>query len=249
MSYRAIPSLLNHGLRYARCSALLASTSKGLHSHASYKSPIRAAAAAASAPVGSRWDRLKSAVKWKFSAESGIREGGIYVYESCVDKVDFRTFFTYLKIPDSFLSWFLVTELHVWMCMTRAMAELDYRTALCLQHVLVRNLWEDTHKRLGKLAYMPAKLKRESLADLHDHFNAMLLLYDEGLQGDDKALAGALWRVLLMCEGEDPVALETLVHYVRKQVNMLDKMTLDEFIKERNISWTPLLDCESKEQH
>lgn len=246
MSYRVIPSLLNHGLRYATCSPLFVSTFKCLHSHAACKSPIRAAAAG---PVGSRWERLKSAVKWTCVTQSEIREGSICVYESCVDKVDFRTFFTYLNIPDTFLSWFLVTELHVWMCMTRAMAELDNRIALCLQYELPRNLWNDTQNRLGKLAYMPAKLKRTSMADLHDHFNAMLMLYDEGLQGDDKALASALWRVILMCEGGDPVALEALVHYVRKQVNMLDKMTLDEFIRERNISWTPLLDCESRAQH
>lgn len=40
----------------------------------------------------------------------------------------------------------------------------------------------------------------------------------QGAQGDDKALAGALWRVMLMCEGNDPSALETLVCYVRRQV-------------------------------
>lgn len=175
------------------------------------------------------------------------REGGVYVYESCVDKVDFKAFFTYLKLPDTFLSWFLVTELHVWMCITRAMAEIDTRPALCLQHELVRNLWSDTETRMGKLAYISGKIKRECLRDLSDHFNAMLVLYDEALQGDDKALAGALWRVLLLCGDRDPRVLETLVHYVRKQVHMLDKMTLEDFLRERNITWSPLMDCVGKQ--
>lgn len=244
MSLRAFPSLFSRALRYTGCrSALLGASSKSMHVHAAYESPIRPAASAA---VGSRWERLKASVKWQFVVQDKIREGCVYVYESCVDKVDYGTFFSYLKLQDTFLSWFLVTELHVWMCMTRGMAELDDRRALCIQHELARNLWSDAEKRIGKVGFVRTKIKRECLADLSDHFNAMLMLYDEGLQGDDKTLANALWRVLLTCEGRDPVALETLVHYVRKQVNMLDKMTLDQFLTEYNVSWTPLLDCESK---
>lgn len=167
----------------------------------------------------------------------------MYIYESCVDRVDFATFFTYLKLPDTFLSWFFVTELHLWMCMTRAMAEPDERRATYLQSELVRSLWSDTEARLKKLGSMSSSVKREALQDLCDHFNAALLLYDEGAQGDDKALAGALWRVMLMCEGNDPSALETLVCYVRRQMHRLDGMTIDEFTKEDNLSWTPLLEC------
>ncbi|EEC10730.1 conserved hypothetical protein [Ixodes scapularis] len=102
------------------------------------------------------------------------------------------------------------------MCMTRAMAEPDERRATYLQSELVRSLWSDTEARLKKLG---------------------------GAQGDDKALAGALWRVMLMCEGNDPSALETLVCYVRRQMHRLDGMTIDEFTKEDNLSWTPLLEC------
>lgn len=247
MSLRALPSLLSRALRYTGCrSVLLGGASNSMHVQAAYESPIRQAGSVA---VGSRWERLKEGVKWQFGAQDRIRQGCVYVYESCVDKVDYRTFFSYFKLEDTFLSWFLVTELHVWMCMTRGMAELDDRRALCIQHELARNVWSDTEKRMGKLAYMQGKVKRECLTHLSDHFNAMLLLYDEGLQGDDKALANALWRVLLMCGGRDPVALETLVHYVRKQVHMLDKMTLDQFLEEYSISWSPLLECESKKQY
>ncbi|XP_065288747.1 ubiquinol-cytochrome-c reductase complex assembly factor 1 [Dermacentor albipictus] len=247
MSLRVFPSLFNRAARYTGCRpALLVCARKSMHVHAASESPIRPAASVA---VGSRWERIKASVKWQFVTQDETRAGSVFIYESCVDRVDYRTFFSYFKLQDTFLSWFLVAELHVWMCMTRAMAELDDRRALCLQRELPRNLWNDTEKRIGKIGYIPTKLKRESLAYLSDHFNAMLLLYDEGLQGDDKALASALWRVFLMCEGREPVALETLVHYVRKQIHMLDKMTLDQFIAEHSISWTPLLDCESKKQY
>ncbi|XP_077558496.1 ubiquinol-cytochrome c reductase complex assembly factor 1 isoform X2 [Haemaphysalis longicornis] len=214
MFLRSTIPLLSRGLRSSGSRyVLLVNASSRVHTQSHCKSPVRPLAVV---PVGSRWDRLKSFMRWQFVIQDKTKEGGVYVYESCVDKVDFRAFFTYLNLPDTFLSWFLITELHVWMCITRAMAEIDTRTALCLQHELVRNLWSDTETRMGKIA---------------------------ALQGDDKALAGALWRVLLLCEGRDPRVLETLVHYVRKQIHMLDKMTLEDFLRERSITWTPLMDC------
>ncbi|CAN7998222.1 unnamed protein product, partial [Ixodes hexagonus] len=168
-----------------------------------------------------RWGRLKHAWNWYTSTQMETRRASVYIYESCVDKVDFATFFTYLKLPDTFLSWFFITELHLWqvMCMTRAMAEPDQRRAIYLEQELVRCLWSDTEARLKKLSSMSTGVKREALQNLCDHFNAALLLYDEACYfGDDKALAGSLWRVMLMCEGNDPLALETLVCYVRRQV-------------------------------
>lgn len=214
-------------------------TARLFHLAAPHELPIR--------PLASikytRLERLKYAWNWYTSQQVETRKAAVYIYESCVDRVDFTTFFNYLKLPDTFLSWFLVTELHLWMCMTRAMAEPDERRATCLQRELVRSLWSDTETRLKKLGSMSTSVKREAVHDLCDHFNAALVLYDEGAQGDDKTLAGALWRVMLMCEGNDPLALETLVCYVRRQMHRLDGMTLDEFMKEDNLSWTPLLEC------
>ena len=53
---------------------------------------------------------------------------------------------------------------------------------------------------------------------LSEQFNACIIAYDEGITGDDKILAAALWRRFLQSEGNDPEKLEKLVHYVRKQV-------------------------------
>ncbi|KAM7302533.1 ubiquinol-cytochrome-c reductase complex assembly factor 1 isoform X1 [Ixodes scapularis] len=214
-------------------------TTRVFHLAAPREFPIRPLASI----KNTRLERLKYAWNWYTSQQVETRKAAVYIYESCVDRVDFATFFTYLKLPDTFLSWFFVTELHLWMCMTRAMAEPDERRATYLQSELVRSLWSDTEARLKKLGSMSSSIKREALQDLCDHFNAALLLYDEGAQGDDKALAGALWRVMLMCEGNDPSALETLVCYVRRQMHRLDGMTIDEFTKEDNLSWTPLLEC------
>ena len=47
----------------------------------------------------------------------------------------------------------------------------------------------------------------------------MLLLFNlQGLLGDDKALAGAIWRILYGYQEADAEKLELFVHYIRKQV-------------------------------
>nr|CAD7400714.1 unnamed protein product [Timema poppensis] len=53
------------------------------------------------------------------------------------------------KLSDTFLSWFLVTELHVWMVLVRLMAEgKDGRFA---RNVVVEAMWSDTNTRAKKL--------------------------------------------------------------------------------------------------
>lgn len=52
-------------------------------------------------------------------------------------------------MPDTFYSWFLVTELHVWMVMVRLMAEGE--EGKFTRNALVEALWEDTETRSKKL--------------------------------------------------------------------------------------------------
>lgn len=52
-------------------------------------------------------------------------------------------------MPDTFFSWFLVTELHVWMLMVRYMAEgKDGKT---VRNNLVEAMWNDVDNRINKL--------------------------------------------------------------------------------------------------
>lgn len=45
------------------------------------------------------------------------------MYENIPDKVSYVDWFESLELPDTFNSWFSITELHVWMLMVRYMAE------------------------------------------------------------------------------------------------------------------------------
>lgn len=52
-------------------------------------------------------------------------------------------------MADTFYSWFLVTELHVWMAMTRYMAE--GKNGKAIRNYIVTAMWEDTNARVEKL--------------------------------------------------------------------------------------------------
>lgn len=48
---------------------------------------------------------------------------GYFLYENITANVNYIDWFRELELPDTFASWFIITELHVWMLMVRYMAE------------------------------------------------------------------------------------------------------------------------------
>lgn len=54
------------------------------------------------------------------------------------------------KMPDTFNSWFLVTELHVWLLMVRCMAE--GADGLIVRNQIVKSMWEDCTQRGKQLS-------------------------------------------------------------------------------------------------
>jgi len=45
------------------------------------------------------------------------------VYQETMESIQYSEFFDTFHMPNTFNSWFLITELHVWLLMVRAMAE------------------------------------------------------------------------------------------------------------------------------
>jgi len=58
-------------------------------------------------------------------------------------------FFVDFNMTDTFFSWFLVTELHVWMIMVRYMA--DEKDGKIIRNSAVAAMWEDTQARIENL--------------------------------------------------------------------------------------------------
>lgn len=105
-----------------------------------------------------------------------LRLSAAYLYVACTDKVPVELFFKELNLPDTFYSWFLITEVHCWMMMTRLMAEgSEGRFG---RNELVKCLWEDCDERL-RMFHFRGKALRNMLGSFNDQFRAAILAYDE----------------------------------------------------------------------
>ncbi|XP_064023844.1 ubiquinol-cytochrome-c reductase complex assembly factor 1 isoform X1 [Pogoniulus pusillus] len=171
--------------------------------------------------------------RWK------IKVAALRMYTCCVEKTDYEEFFSRCHMPDTLNSWFLVAQLHVWMCLVRMRQE--GRTGKYMCRYIVHCMWEDIEQR-GKLMGMNSVALKEDMRSMVENFYAALFGYDEGILSDDHVLAAALWRNLFNKNCEDPRHLELLVEYVRKQVQHLDALSGEELLLTGEVSWRPLVE-------
>lgn len=142
------------------------------------------------------------------------------MYQSVADKIDYKQFFESYNMPNTFNSWFLVTELHVWILLLRAMAEGSEsgEDGRFIRNCIVEALWADVNTRAKKLGSQNPGGVRDQIQVLSQQFQAALITYDEGIAGDDMVLAGALWRRFFEMDCDNYEQLEQMVKYVRFQV-------------------------------
>ncbi|KAJ9595712.1 hypothetical protein L9F63_013125, partial [Diploptera punctata] len=159
--------------------------------------------------------RLVKRMGWLDHSKGRLKGSGYILYENVADKINYIKFFEEFKMPDTFFSWFLITELHVWILMVRTMAEGD--EGRFTRNNIVEAMWQDVYTRAKKLEPANPSAVRENLQEISEQFQAAVVGYDEGLLLDDKVLAGALWRRFFQRNCNDPEYLERLVHYIRKQ--------------------------------
>uniref|UniRef100_A0A663NBG3 Ubiquinol-cytochrome c reductase complex assembly factor 1 n=1 Tax=Athene cunicularia TaxID=194338 RepID=A0A663NBG3_ATHCN len=159
--------------------------------------------------------------RWK------IKVAALRMYTCCVEKTDYEEFFNRCQMPDTLNSWFLVAQLHVWMCLLRMKQE--GRTGKYMCRYIVHCMWEDVEQR-GKVMGINSVVLKEDLRTMVENFYAALFGYDEGILSDDHVLAAALWRNLFNKNCEDPRHLELLVEYVRKQVQHLDALSGEDLL-------------------
>jgi cytochrome b pre-mRNA-processing protein 3 len=162
----------------------------------------------------------------------------VLLYENVADTLNYREFFDEFDMPDTFNSWFLVTELHVWMLLMRVMGEgpESGQDGRFLRNCIVEAMWADVQTRSKKLSLDNPSAARAQVQILSEQFQATLINYDEGLTGDDKSLASALWRRFFDMHCDDFTKLEKLVKYVRRTTKLLESLGRDELIKPQ-IQW------------
>nr|XP_045597589.1 ubiquinol-cytochrome-c reductase complex assembly factor 1-like [Procambarus clarkii] len=170
--------------------------------------------------------RLKKMLKkigWFDYSKYKLKRSGYLLYGNACDRALASDFFRVCDLPDTFYSWFLVTELHIWMLMVRLMAEGE--EGRYTRNSLIEALWEDCDARSKKLGSLAQSVRQEQMQSIGSSFQAALFAYDEGLMSDDRVLASALWRRLFSRNCKDPETLECCVQFVRKQVEYLIKLS------------------------
>ncbi|XP_016933384.2 ubiquinol-cytochrome-c reductase complex assembly factor 1 [Drosophila suzukii] len=167
------------------------------------------------------------------------------LYESVADKINYVAFFRDFNLPNTFNSWFLVTELHVWLLLMRSMAEGSEtgEDGRFLRNCIVEAMWGDVNTRAKKLGAHNPSRTRQQIETLSEQFQAALIAYDEGIMSDDRVLACALWRRFFEMNCDDYAQIERLVKYVRQQAAMLDSLPRDQFIIKPKVAWLDLDKC------
>ncbi|XP_037937589.1 ubiquinol-cytochrome-c reductase complex assembly factor 1-like [Teleopsis dalmanni] len=176
------------------------------------------------------------------NSKSRLKVASHMLYETVADKINYLVFFRDFKLPNTFNSWFLVTELHVWMLLVRAMAEGSEsgEDGRFLRNCIVEAMWGDVNMRAKKLGANNPSQTRKQIEILSEQFQAALIAYDEGAMSNDSIMAGALWRRFFEMNCEDYERIERLVKYVRIQMIMLDQLSREEFIIKPKIPWVEL---------
>ncbi|XP_055838207.1 ubiquinol-cytochrome-c reductase complex assembly factor 1 [Episyrphus balteatus] len=186
--------------------------------------------------------RVLKKVGFAHNSKSRLRVCSRILYESVADKINYLNFFEYFNLPNTFNSWFLVTELHVWMILVRAMAEGSEagEDGRFLRNSIVEAMWSDVNTRAKKLGAQNPSRTRAQIETMSEQFQAALIGYDEGIMCDDRVLAGAIWRRFFEMKCDDFCKLEALVIYVRQQIHMLDHLSREEFLVKPKIPWLDL---------
>ena len=166
-----------------------------------------------------------------------LRRASVFHYEACTDDLDPESFFKTLQLPDTLFAFFLVVQLHVWMCQARSM--LEGPEGRRLRNEIIERMWQDMDTRLQKMEIYAFSQRKQILNDLLFHHQAAIFSYDEGLLTDDKTLANALWRTLFSKGDIDPSVLETSVRYVRTQMNHLRSIGPRDWCLDGKFCWAP----------
>ncbi|XP_076124338.1 ubiquinol-cytochrome c reductase complex assembly factor 1 [Alosa pseudoharengus] len=169
--------------------------------------------------------------KWK------IKIAALRMYTCCVERINYDEFFEKCSLPDTLNSWFLVAQFHVWMCLVRMRQEGREGKYMC--RYIVHSMWEDVEQR-SKIMGIDAVQRKEAMRAMTENFYAAIFGYDEGILSDDAVLAAALWRNLFNRQCEDPLQLELMVEYVRKQMQFIDALDGEDLLLTGEVKWRPL---------
>ncbi|CAK1546019.1 unnamed protein product [Leptosia nina] len=196
--------------------------------------------------------KFMKAVGWMDKERTRLKLTGFFLYESVPERIDYQQWFEVLELPDTFASWFIVTELHVWLLLVRYMAQ-DVQIigekkkylkgdGHFVRNCIIEALWADVANRIKLLEGANPTIARKQVTEISEQFQAALVGYDEGLN-DDRVLAAAVWRRFYsLSEDTPPKHVEKIVHFIRHQMSLLDRIPSDDLKWKPQITWLSISD-------
>ena len=158
----------------------------------------------------------------------------IKIYDTCLKEVAFAEFFSKLKLPDTMQSWFLIMQLHMWLCLVRFKQEEE--NGKIITQELISLFWKDVEYRMKQLGSVGTVQVKKTLYKMGTQFIGLTLAYDEGIMSTDALLASAVWRNFFKSDPECVLHVDTVVEYIRRQARHTETWTPLNIIKGQ-INW------------
>ncbi|PWY97367.1 hypothetical protein BCV70DRAFT_202949, partial [Testicularia cyperi] len=118
------------------------------------------------------------------------------LYDRCAERAHVERNFWYADcaLPETYQSWFQITNLHIYLLMTRFRA-FDRATAHTYSQELINHFFIDAESRMrDRFGVQTSRLVKGYMKDMHMQHRGSVLGFDEGLVGGDVRLAQAVWR-------------------------------------------------------
>ncbi|KAJ1900529.1 Ubiquinol cytochrome-c reductase assembly protein Cbp3 [Kickxella alabastrina] len=161
---------------------------------------------------------------------------GKMVYKSCSTYPDFKEFWVgECQLPETFQTWFSTTSLYVWMAMVRIRADTNSKH---YNQGLIDQFFQDAEAKMRDSGIKSGRIINDTLKDLVQSFQGTVMSLDEGFARSDAVLAAAIWRNLVPVD-EAVMQIDTVVRYVRQELQRLDKCEMSE-ITSGNFVFEPI---------
>ncbi|EDQ89140.1 uncharacterized protein MONBRDRAFT_32573 [Monosiga brevicollis MX1] len=190
--------------------------------------------AAATEPQPNWADRIVQSMGWLggfYTKKQVQMRNAKELYSICAERSLHPHFYRVCDLPDTFQSWYLITQLHlyfflVWLKQAGGDGPFVYKQMVTL-------FWEDVDHRMRIMGVDDRTIQQESLRELFSMFYGLIFAYDEGVAGDDMTLAAALWRNMFhdARADVDGQKLAVMVEYVRREMLRLDQTDVAKLIE------------------
>ena len=118
------------------------------------------------------------------------------LYDRCAERAHVERNFWYgdCALPETYQSWFQITNLHVYLLLVRFRA-FDKAANKTYSQELINHFFIDAESRMrDRFGVQTSRLVKGYMRDMHMQHRGSILGYDEGLATNDATLAQALWR-------------------------------------------------------